>query len=432
MLKKHSLLRGTFILTVTGFATRFIGFFYRMYLSRYFGAENVGLYQLVFPIYALCFSLTSAGIQTAISRCVAKKVSLGFKKEAKLFVTTGLFFSLIASLCCTVFLQTNAHAIASNILKDARCVPLLIALSYALPFASIHSCICGYFLGLRQTKVPAFSQCIEQVIRVLSVFLLCAISIKQNKIITIEAAVYGIVLGEIASSSYCIYSFSKTRWNIRIQNTKELFALAIPLTANRVLINILQSVEAICIPIRLQQYGLSASDSLKIYGVLTGMALPCILFPSAITTSISTMLLPTIADIQASQQKQKLHTVIKKVSGVCFALGFVCCICFLTLGHFAGNVLFHSEMAGKFILVLAWICPFLYTNNAFVSIINGLGKANTAFFINSTGLAIRIASVLYLIPAFGILGYLRGLLVSQLMVSVLCVFFLYVYKKRTE
>ena len=53
--QKHAIIKGAFILTLTGFATRFIGFFYRIFLSQSFGEESVGLYQLIFPVYALCF-----------------------------------------------------------------------------------------------------------------------------------------------------------------------------------------------------------------------------------------------------------------------------------------------------------------------------------------------------------------------------------------
>ena len=82
-------------------------------------------------------------------------------------------------------------------------------------------------------------------------------------------------------------------------------------------------------------------------------------------------------------------------------------------------MLFHSESAGRFILTLAWICPFLYTNTALLSAINGYGKTTSTFLINTCGLAVRIAGVFLAIPCFGIQGYLWGLLLSQLIVSVL-------------
>ena len=52
---KRALIRGTAILTITSFVTRFMGFFYRIFLGHTFGEENVGLYQLVFPVYGNIF-----------------------------------------------------------------------------------------------------------------------------------------------------------------------------------------------------------------------------------------------------------------------------------------------------------------------------------------------------------------------------------------
>ena len=69
--KRHPLIFGTIILTATGLITRVIGFFYRIYLSRLFGEEGMGIYQLLSPALSLSFSLTAAGYQTAISKYVA-------------------------------------------------------------------------------------------------------------------------------------------------------------------------------------------------------------------------------------------------------------------------------------------------------------------------------------------------------------------------
>ena len=75
MKKNNPLITGTIILTITGFASRFIGFFYRIFLSRVFGAEGMGLYQLTSPVLALTFSITVSGMQTAISKYVASETS---------------------------------------------------------------------------------------------------------------------------------------------------------------------------------------------------------------------------------------------------------------------------------------------------------------------------------------------------------------------
>ena len=73
-LKKHTLAAGALILTLTGFASRILGFFYRIFLSRTIGAEGLGIYQMVFPVYGICFSVCAGSIQTAISRFTAADV----------------------------------------------------------------------------------------------------------------------------------------------------------------------------------------------------------------------------------------------------------------------------------------------------------------------------------------------------------------------
>ena len=81
-------------------------------------------------------------------------------------------------------------------------------------------------------------------------------------------------------------------------------------------------------------------------------------------------------------------------------------------------MLFANELAGTFIVILGWMCPFLYLSTTLSSILNGLGKTTTTFILNITGLAIRIAFVIWGIPLFGIKAYLWGTLLSQIVMAV--------------
>ena len=428
-MSKNPIIRGTFILTVTGLSTRVIGFFFRIFMSHNFGEEQMGLYQLIFPIYALCFSFSCAGIETALSRSVAKKMVQGRRKEADLLLYRSVLVSLILSLLLVLSTHTFAKPISQYILHDMRCELLLKTLMWSLPFASIHSCICGYYLGRKQTKVPAISQFIEQLCRVGIVCGLFYFLSNNGKHAPIHLAVIGIVCGEFFAFAYCFQyfyarkhsAFALTFKRTHTTDFQELFHMAIPLTTNRLVINVFQSIEAISIPIFLQRYGFANVDALSTYGVLTGMALPCILFPTAITNSISTMLLPTVAEIEAANNLNKLKTVIRRVIFFGMLLGSICSAFFLLFGSFIGQVLFKSTLAGNFLQTLAWICPFLYLNGTLFSILNGLGKATHSFFINVTGLTIRILGVWYGISHFGMNGYLIGLLISQLVVTLLCI-----------
>lgn len=427
MFSGHKLLKGAAILTGAGLISRIMGFFFRIFLSHAFGEESVGLYQLIFPVYTLCMSLSTGGIQTAVSRSVAEKVSQKKEGEAKNILRIALCLTMVISLIEILIVQQNADCIAVSFLGDARCSEMLLIISYALPCAAVHSCICGYSFGLQNAKLPAVTQLIEQGFRIFFVLLAVVLLRNSGRTPTIHLAAAGIVAGELAAalSSGRILAgqrlSSPTRIRTVLKNTRELLGLSLPLTANRTAVTLLQSIEATSIPACLKLYGLSTSEAIATYGVLTGMALPCILFPSAATNSVGSVLMPAVSASSASGDHSSVASLLKKAAGSCLMIGLACCLFFLMFGNLIGSVLFHSETAGKFIITLAWICPFLYTNTALISTINGLGKATSTFLINITGLLIRIAGVFLAIPKFGMQGYLWGLLASQLVITLLAV-----------
>ena len=202
--------------------------------------------------------------------------------------------------------------------------------------------------------------------------------------------------------------------------SRQIIGFAAPLSANRLCLNLLQAIEAACIPAKLQVYGHSVSDSLSVYGVLTGMALPLIYFPGTLTNSVSVLLMPAISEADAVNNQNAIRRAVRKCLGYCLLLGCVCCAGFLVLGKTVGIMLYNSEMAGHFIIILSFMCPFLYLNTTLTSILHGLGKTSYSFFLSLTGLMLRLVFVFQAIPLYGIKGYLAGMLLSQLYTTVCC------------
>ena len=183
-------------------------------------------------------------------------------------------------------------------------------------------------------------------------------------------------------------------------------------------------MEAVLIPSRLRLCGLTNNEALSTYGVITGMALPMILFPSAITNSVAVMLLPSVAEDQASGNLANVRRTIEATMKYCLILGIFAAGLFFVYGRTIGTLLFSNEEAGTFLQILAFISPFLYLNSTLSSILNGLGKTRFCFYQNIAGLTTRILFVVYAIPAFGILGYLWGVLASELISAILNILFL--------
>lgn len=443
MKRNNPFITGTIILTLTGLLSRLIGFFYRIYLSRLFGEEGMGVYQLLSPVLSLTFSITAAGLQTAISKYVAGEASSKGGKASFRILITGLALSLLFSFPCMGVMLHFSEWIAGRFLLEPRTASMLRIIALSVPLGAVHSCINGYFYGVKKAGIPAATQLIEQFFRVACVFLASFIAGRHGVVPTINVAVVGLVVGEFGSmvvSIAAVYlrfyrlSCSKSlQENTRkalqplsayLSTAARLLALSIPLSLTRIVINLLQSVEAVYIPGMLQAYGYDSATALSVYGVLTGMALPLIFFPNALTGSISLMLLPIVSEADAAGNRAAVKRAAGKTVYSCLFLGGICTLGFLLLGRPVGHLLFHSELAGIFICSLSFICPFLYLCSTLTSILHGLGKAGSVFFVNVSSLLIRLAFVFTLLPRFGIDSYIAGMLLSQIYSACLLLFFL--------
>ena len=443
--RNRTFIKGTLILTLTGLLSRVIGFFYRIYLSRLFGEEGMGIYQLLSPVLALSFSLCAAGIQTAISKYVAASVAKGNCKDSYRYLFTGLFFSLLLSVPCMLLLLMFSDFVAVHFLLEARTASMLRIIALSIPAGAVHSCINGYYYGIKKTMLPSSTQIIEQFMRFFCVLAAAFLARRSHTVPHINAAVVGLVVGECAAmliSLLAIYfrfyreeagagksslpcSNAGAFGISRFHAVKNLLVLAFPLTVSRIVVNLLQSVEAVAIPSRLCRYGYDSVTALSVYGVLTGMALPLLFFPNALTGSMSLLLLPMVSEADAKGNTDAVKNTTLKTIQSCLLLGAACTLFFFLSGPFLGRFLFHSELAGRYIRSLSLLCPFLYLCTTLSGILHGLGKAVSVFFVNVFSLSLRLLFVFFLIPAFGIDCYILSMVLSQLLSAFFYLFLLY-------
>lgn len=443
--RNRTFIKGTLILTLTGLLSRVIGFFYRIYLSRLFGEEGMGIYQLLSPVLALSFSLCAAGIQTAISKYVAASVAKGNCKDSYRYLFTGLFLSLLLSVPCMLLLLMFSDFVAVHFLLETRTASMLRIIALSIPAGAVHSCINGYYYGIKKTMLPSSTQLIEQFMRFFCVLAADFLARRSHTVPHINAAVVGLVVGECAAmliSLLAIYfrfyreeagagksslpcSNAGAFGISRFHAVKNLLVLAFPLTVSRIVVNLLQSVEAVAIPSRLCRYGYDSVTALSVYGVLTGMALPLLFFPNALTGSMSLLLLPMVSEADAKGNTDAVKNTTLKTIQSCLLLGAACTLFFFLSGPFLGRFLFHSELAGRYIRSLSLLCPFLYLCTTLSGILHGLGKAVSVFFVNVFSLSLRLLFVFFLIPAFGIDCYILSMVLSQLLSAFFYLFLLY-------
>ena len=418
--KKRAFLTGTLLLTAAGFLCRLLGFFYRIFLSRTIGAEGLGIYNMVHPVYGICFALCGGSIQTALSQYIAAHESQGRK-----VFRTGLTISMVLSGILAFLICQYPAWIASHILIEPRCAPYLPIMGLSLPFASFHACANGYCYGAQRSRVPAFSQVAEQVVRMSLVFLIAGKWAAEGTEITVRLAVYGHLIVEIGAASFnllCLGLFPPQGRNMERAEESSclmpLMTLALPLMGNRLILNLLAGAEAVWIPNRLQMSGLSDAEAFSVYGILTGMALPFILFPSAITNSIAVLLLPSVAKDQAEGRTESISGSVSMALRYSLYMGILCIGIFVLFGCPLGISVFKEEQAGHCMQILAWLCPFLYLAATMGSILNGLGCTRTTFLQSVAAMLLRLVFVVAGIPLFGIYGYLCGMLISEIFLAL--------------
>lgn len=438
-IKKNPLITGTLLMTAAGVLSRIIGFFYRIFLSRTIGAEALGIYQLIGPVFSLCFALTASSIQTSISKFVGDAIggckdSLCGEKKARAYLILGLVLSCGLSILTGIFMYFNADLIAVRFLGEARCAPLLVLLTYSLLPCCIHACINGYYYGKKNAFVPSLCQLIEQIARVGSVWIIFQITTEKGIPLTAFHAVCGLVIGEcfglLVSMSALLREKRLPRGSYTSDSicnstmTHAFLAMVIPLTINRLSVAFSTSLENLLIPQKLQLYGYTQTDALSIYGILSGMTLSIILFPCVLTNSLSVLLLPAISEARGRSNENQIRRTTQKAIRLGLLLGFAFTILFLLTRDMIGNKLFHNALAGRFICRLSWLCPLMYITSLLSSILHGLGRPKQVLFVNLLACLIRIGMIWFLVPAYGIGAYLWGLLLSQVFASVACMWLL--------
>lgn len=444
MNQQHYLLKGTFFLTGAGLLTRIAGFFYKIFLSRTIGAGEIGLFQLTMPVCALCMAVCIGGIQTALSRFTAEYRAKKQPQNARFCLVLGLILCLCSSCLCAGFLFSFAPWIARSFLLEPLCAPILRIIAVSLPFAAIHACISGYFIGCKNVSVSAWSQVLEQLIRIGSVLLFFVLFSKSSRTMDASVMALGQIAGEAASSLFCLYHFlsrspdtdDSSRHPGRsagaiMQEYRRILSIAAPLGLNRTLLCVLQGIEAALLPQQLQYFGLGSYEALHVYGTLTGMTMPLLLFPTAVTGAVSTLLLPAVSEAHALHHSSQIRTTVNTGFQAGVLLGAFFLSGFLLFGQEAGTLLFCSELSGVFLRRLSLLCPFLYLNTAFTGILHGLGKTASVFIWNIIGFAIRICAVILFVPDMGMDAYFAGMILSQIFLCVCALILLYRHQYLT-
>ncbi|ONI39804.1 polysaccharide biosynthesis protein [Candidatus Epulonipiscium fishelsonii] len=417
-MSKKTLITGTLILTLANFITRILGFIFRVYMVDIMGAEGIGLYQLIFPIYMLTWATCSAGVSVAVSKKVAEYSTNKLYQDSIRTLKCAIAIAVTTSIPISFLLFTFSSPIAVHIVHAPATALSLKLLGFCLPFMATACCIRGYFQGRQEMAIPATAQVIEQCARMIAIAVLSGYFVPYGLEFACALATVGLCVGELTSCLFTVimYNIKKSRMTLGKATIpypelfSSLFFLSLPITANRFLTSALQSIEHILIPLQLQKFGLDAGQAVSVFGMFTGMAMPLLQFPTMLTGSLSVALIPAISSARAKNNTKVLQQTVSMAIQFSSLIGIGAAGLFLSLGEEIAVATYKMEDVGYILKLLGVICPFFYLQSILTGVLNGLGLQKMTFKGNLIASVACIASILWLVPTQGLVGFTLALL----------------------
>ena len=313
----NKILSSAIILGAGTFLAKILGAIFRIPLTALIGAEGIGIYQLVFPLYTVLLDFSGAGAPTALARIISSTKSedkIGFAKyylktSLKSLSIIGFVFSLLMALLSFPLakLQGNYNAYLSY-----------IALSPAVVFVCLISSFRGYFQGLMEMKPTAISQILEQVVKLIFGLFFAKLFMPNVKL-AVAGAVFAVTLSEVITFIFLYILYKKSQkkccliicFNKAIDSTeaksrtKNFFKVLIPISIIGICLPFSHLIDSFIIVNILSKKFINATS---LYGLLAGVVCTIINLPVSVCYGISTVAVPTISSVKNDRDKNRQAT----------------------------------------------------------------------------------------------------------------------------
>ncbi|UOQ46275.1 stage V sporulation protein B [Halobacillus salinarum] len=429
---KQTFLHGALILVAAGLITRMLGFINRIVVARVMGPEGVGLYMMALPTLILAITLTQFGLPVAISKRVSEAEATGNERKIKRILLVSISLTASLSVVFTVGLFLLSPIVAKYFLTDARALYPLLAVTPIIPITAVSAVLRGYFQGRQNMKPQATAQVIEQIVRIAAVVILTKLCYPYGVQYAAAGAMVAVVIGEFVALFYMVRQFNlhkrfklRSTWKKQIiegkQTFQELMTIALPTTGSRFIGSLTYFFEPILVAQSLAFAGLTAVESTKQYGELTGYVLPLLFLPTFLTHALSVALVPSISEAAAKNAKETIQYRILQSIRLSLASGGVITIIFMI---FPAVILLAVYGTSNTAFLLQFMAPFFllhYIQTPLQASLQALDLAQSAMWNTLIGSVIKFIVLVGLSsqPEFGINGVAIAMVVGVVVVTIL-------------
>lgn len=419
---KSFLLNGL-LLTAVALFMRFVGMAFQLFVTEEAGSEAIGLYSVIGGVYGFALTVATSGIQLGTTRMISEAIGREDHGEVRKARAVCFFYAFLFGLLATLFLFFGSEPIGKYLLKDERTVRSLKILSCSLLPVALSSVLNGYFTAVRRVYKNAITGVLEQAARIgITIFLLIYVFPHgiENACL---ALVLGSVLSELLSAVFLGILYFIERGRIRNSPTvvrkadlrKRLCGIALPVAFSTYARSGLLTIEHMMIPIRLTDYFGERSLALSSFGIIHGVVFPILLFPSAILSSYSGLLIPEIAECKVREEREK----IKRIVALIFRASLIFSVCvagiMLCFSYELGGELKNSAEASTYIRMLAPLIPVMYLDNSVDAVLKGYGEQVYCMQVNIIDSFLSVLLLYLVLPTMGMKGYILVIYLTEIL-----------------
>ncbi|MTK13184.1 MAG: stage V sporulation protein B [Clostridiaceae bacterium] len=384
-MRRDRFLKNSLILISSNLITGVFGFIFSIILSRELGAEGMGLYGLVMPIYDLFICLISGGMIAAISRVAAVYFSKDDFRNLNRSIDISLLFDCVWALIIVSLVFVYAQYISVYIIKDVRTIHAIQVMCPAMLFIALSAILKGYFYGTSNIKIPAFIDILEKFLRIVVLVTIVTLLSLDDVKNTVTAAYVTLTVGELVSFVllYIAYKIKKSHYKFnftaaedKLQLLFNILVISFPLCLNGFLSTAISAASTLIIPRRLVGAGIEYSMALSMIGKFKGMSLNIIFFPMLIVMSISTVLIPDLSEKIEKKNYWDAEHRISQVLKIALLLGITTMVICLNMPNSLGELFYGRKDLGSYIKFCSFAAPIAFTAATTFGILNGLGKQN--------------------------------------------------------
>ena len=395
------------IVTVFSVAEKFLGFLYRIYLSRTIGAEGIGLYQVALSVFALLLTISCSGTPVTVSRLMTKYQAENRPDKVQKVITAGITFTLTCAipLCLVFFLFRNKLGL---IFASPYSISIFLIVLPGLIFTSVYAVLRGVFWGEKDFLPYSVIELLEEICMILVGVILIsrASDIYQGSFYAGVAVLVSYVFSFTLATFVFFYRKNKLK-NPRSE-FKPLLASALPVTAMRTANSLAVSLVSIILPLRLIASGYTETQAISMFGSAAGQAIPLLFIPSTLTGAFTLVLVPEISENYYKNQPVYLKNNIEKALKFTTIISCLFVPIFMVCGDEIGIIVFGNHTCGEYLSASAFLMIFIGTSGITTSILNSIGLENKTLAYYIISAALMLISVWVLPKFMGIYSLLVG------------------------